>query len=391
MIEIIDKKQCCGCSACMSICPKKCITMIEDNEGFLYPVIDKEQCINCGLCQKVCPILKQKSKQQEAIEVYACVNKDEKILKKSSSGGVFTSLAKVVIEQGGIVFGAMFDSDLNVIHGFVKDINDIKKLQGSKYVQSDMRNCFEEVKHFLKEGKTVLFSGTPCQVSGLKQFLQNDYENLITCDFICTGVPSPKIYRAFRDYYQEKYKLKLQNVQFRHKKNGWINFGMLYEFKKKKKYMCRYNSSYINAFYSHLTLRPACYDCKFKELKSNSDIKLGDHWLIKQVHPEFYNFNGVSFVLIETEKGSKLFNEVRSQFKVQLSSYQEVLDTNKAITNVSKQPIYREKLFSIIEDADAKKIVRIINQTTKKGLKERLHNLIFVVGSNVKSKIKRTK
>jgi coenzyme F420-reducing hydrogenase beta subunit len=389
MIKIEDKKLCCGCTACVNICPQKCIPMVEDDEGFAYPVVDVKRCIGCGLCNKVCPIENNSTEDEKPKAVYGCINKNEKILKSSSSGGVFASLASAVIDQGGVVFGALLDQNMNVVHGYTKNEKDIIKLQGSKYVQSDMKDNFQQVKQFLKEGKTVLFSGTPCQVSGLKHFLQKDYKNLITCDFICTGVPSPKIYRAICKYYENKYHSKLINIQFRNKKNGWNNFGLVLEFaNNQKKYISRYDCSYFTAHFSHFTLRLSCYDCKFKELNSGSDIKLGDFWNIKSLYPDFYNFNGVSIVIIGSEKGQRLFNSVKNRFKLQVTNYQEVIKVNRAIVEVSKEPSIRKTFFDAVKVSDEITIVKLLNKFMKKPLKVRIREHIFVIASNIKNKFK---
>lgn len=386
MIKIDNKENCNGCSACMNVCPVNCIEMIEDSEGFSYPYVHEEKCIKCNLCNKTCPVLNYNLKPVTSKKVVACFNKNEKILKNSSSGGVFYEIAKNIIEKDGFVFGAMYDSNLNVVHGFVNKIEDIKKLQGSKYVQSDINDSLKQVKKFLNENKLVLFSGTPCQIAGLKQFLGKEYKKLITCDFICTGVPSPKIYRAYRDYFQLKYKMKIQNIEFRNKKNGWKNFGKLYKFgnKNKKKYINRYNDPYINAHFSHLILRPGCYNCNFKELNSTCDIKLGDFWLIKQTHPEFYNYNGVSIFMINSEKGMEIYNDIKDKFVIKNSNYDEILKTNKALNTISTRTEKRDNFFLEIEKLSDKDIIEKLKKYTKKSIKLNIHDNLFVVFSNIK-------
>ncbi|MDD2490456.1 MAG: Coenzyme F420 hydrogenase/dehydrogenase, beta subunit C-terminal domain [Bacilli bacterium] len=384
MIEINNKKECCGCAACMNICPYGCITMVEDEEGFLYPNVDKGKCINCGLCNMVCPMMNNKVKNKKAKEVYACINKDKKVLLNSSSGGVFAALALSIIKENGIVYGALYNDSMEVVHKSIDCQELIIKLQGSKYVESKIDNCFKEIKKYLNNNKKILFSGTPCQVAGLKTYLKKDYDNLFTCDFICTGVPSRKIFKAYRDYYQAKYKSKLTNIEFRHKKNGWLNFGVLFSFNKKKKYQLRYENAYINALYNQLIIRPSCYACQFKDIKSGSDIKLGDYWFIKNKHPEFYNYNGVSSVIICSKKGQKLFNKVRDQFYIQSSSYKALLDTNKALNTVSKEPKNRKEFFVKIKDASDEEIIKYLNMLMKKNLKERLYYFLFVLVCRIK-------
>ena len=200
MINIKDKSKCCGCSGCMNICPKNAIIMKEDKNGFKYPIVDKEKCINCGLCEKVCPILNNKKEQQKEIKAYACYNKNIEERLKSSSGGIFILLAKEILKRNGIVFGAAFDENFNVKHISIDNEKDIEKLMGSKYVQSNMGKVYKEVKEFLENGKYILFSGTPCQIEGLKKFLKKDYDKLYTQDIICHGVPSPKIWQMYLEY-----------------------------------------------------------------------------------------------------------------------------------------------------------------------------------------------
>ena len=200
MIKILDKKDCCGCNACVQKCPKHCITMKEDKEGFLYPNVDENVCIDCHICEKVCPVLNQ-NMERMPLNVYVGKNPNEEIRIKSSSGGLFTMLAEQVIDDIGVVFGATFNEKWTVVHDYVETKEGLAKFRGSKYVQSNIGNSFKKAMDFLNEGRKVLFSGTPCQIAGLKNYLRKDYDNLITVDFICHGVPSPGV---FRTYLQEE-------------------------------------------------------------------------------------------------------------------------------------------------------------------------------------------
>ena len=198
MISIKEKKDCCGCSACVQKCPKHCITLTEDEEGFLYPKVDTLVCINCGLCEKVCPWLNQPEKIQPQ-EVLAVKNRNEEERMASSSGGVFIALAKKILEKGGVVFGAVFDENWEVKHTYAETLDGVRLMMGSKYVQSRIGNSYNEAEHFLKEGREVFFTGTPCQVTGLHKFLRKDYPNLLSVDFLCHGVPSPGVWRRYLD------------------------------------------------------------------------------------------------------------------------------------------------------------------------------------------------
>lgn len=207
MINITEKHNCCGCTACVQRCPKQCISMIEDEEGFLYPHINKDICIDCGICERVCPIINQK-KEKHPIKVFACKNKDEKVRMNSSSGGLFTAIAEEIIKKGGVVFGAKFDSKWNIRIAYTETLDGLKEFQGSKYTQAFVDNSYKDAETFLKKGRLVLFSGTSCQIAGLHNYLHCNYDNLLTIDFICHGVPSQKLFRIFLN--EELSKLNLE-------------------------------------------------------------------------------------------------------------------------------------------------------------------------------------
>lgn len=349
--------------------------MVQDDEGFLYPKVDVKECIQCGVCKKICPIKEKKveDKSLDDVEVFACVSKNKDILMESSSGGVFTHLANVTIDNGGIVFGAAYDDKFNVYHTYAENKEELNKFRGSKYVQSDLKNTFKEVREFLLKDKYVLFSGAPCQVAGLKKYLKKDYPNLITCDFICTGVPNPKVYRAYVDYYKEKFKLEVKNIEFRNKTYGWDNFSLLIDFKNKKYLSNRYFDAYIQAQYSHISLRPACYKCQFKKCNSESDIKLADYWYVKELHPEIYNYNGVSLVINQSEKGKKLFSRIACIINSVPSTIENVIKTNASFTRSANESRSRESFLEVIENTeDYRKIVKCIQDLTKVPLKRKV-------------------
>ena len=228
MIKIQNKKKCCGCSACASVCPKSCIAMVCDDEGFLYPSVDESVCINCHLCEKVCPLLKP-ARFNNINKVYAAVSADSEVRKKSSSGGVFTELAKYVISQGGCVFGAAFADDWSVEHRMVEDVENLSKLRKSKYVQSRIGNTYRKAKSKLLQGQIVLFAGTSCQIAGLKHFLQKDYDNLIAVEILCHGVPSSKVWRMYlKEYLHGKgYDIKdVCELSFRNKVKGMTEYKL---------------------------------------------------------------------------------------------------------------------------------------------------------------------
>lgn len=259
MINIKDKSNCCGCNACVQKCPKQCISMREDDEGFLYPYVDKTLCIECGLCEKTCPIINSKE-ERKPLNVFAAKNQNDEVRMQSSSGGIFTLLAENVIDEGGVVFGAGFNERWEVVHSFAENKKDLAKFRGSKYVQSKVGNSYKLAEAFLKQGRKVLYSGTPCQIAGLKQYLRKDYVNLLAVDFICHGVPSPGVFRTYlrdeinictarkgggkntvllpciplvseRDELDMK-GMKIQSISFRDKRNGWKKYGFALVFSK---------------------------------------------------------------------------------------------------------------------------------------------------------------
>ena len=236
MIHITEKFYCCGCMACVSVCPKQCIKMIEDEEGFLYPEIDASRCIDCKLCEKVCPELCQKE-ERSPLSVYAAKNKNEQIRLASSSGGIFTLLAEKVIDEDGVVFGARFNEKWDIVHDYKETKEGLVAFRGSKYVQSYMGDCYQKVKSFLQQGREVMFTGTPCQIAGLKNYLRKDYDNLLTVDVVCHGVPSPKVWRIYLDEIARKGgkntvlshpicgKAEIKSIDFRSKSTGWKKFS----------------------------------------------------------------------------------------------------------------------------------------------------------------------
>lgn len=308
MIRILEKNKCCGCGACMQICPIKCIQFIHDNEGFFYPKVIQEKCINCGLCEKVCPYTSI-SDANKPLAIYAVKHIQEHIRLSSSSGGAFTALAEFVISLGGYVFGARFDSAWNVVHWGTNQIDGLDLLRRSKYVQSNTLNTYQEVKFLLNKGIWVLYCGTPCQILGLKKFLLKEYEHLILVDFVCHGVPSTKTWHLFLS---NQTKEKIENINFRDKKKGWRNYTLKIESDNQEyNYSIEDNvSSYMKGFLKELYLRPSCHNCPAKSFRSGSDITLADYWWIQEVRPEFNDNIGCSLVYVNSPKGEKLLEKI---------------------------------------------------------------------------------
>ena len=329
MIEIKDKKNCCGCNACVSICAHRAITMLADTEGFLYPVVDKDVCIDCGLCEQVCPVINHSSPTLP-LKVYAARCYDEDLRFRSSSGGIFTLLAEAVIREGGVVFGAKFDEEWNVVHSWTETLDGLAAFRGSKYVQSTIGSSYTEAKNFLKEGRKVLFSGTPCQIAGLKRFLRKDYDNLLTMDVICHGVPSPLVWRKYLD--EMCAEEKITDISFRDKTYGWEKYGFRLRSSAIKANCLLQPSSenvFMSSFLSRLSLRPSCHSCPNKSGRSGSDISIADFWGIEKYNSKFADNKGTSAVLVYTNKGKGLFGKTDvlkeehplGQFKREVTTY----------------------------------------------------------------------
>ena len=312
---LVEKKEsCCGCSACYAICPMRAITMVEDEKGFLYPNIDSKKCIACGSCIKVCPIRNEDRKIENfhEPEVFAVKHKSVKVRMNSSSGGMFTAISDHIIDMNGVIYGAAFDKDFRVCHMGEITKTGRDKFQGSKYVQSDMENCFQEIKKSLLDGKSILFSGTPCQVAGLNNCLSGvDISKLITVDNICHGTPSPKILRLYLENMKSRFNSNIKSLNFRYKPSGWRTQAIKISLENGQEYIePGLEDPYYRLFLHNIILRDACYQCVFSNLHRTSDITLGDFWGIEKSLPEYEDEIGVSIVLVNTDKGRKIFNSI---------------------------------------------------------------------------------
>ncbi len=357
MIEIKEKKDCCGCNACYNICPKNAIEMKEDEKGFRYPVIDKQKCIQCDLCSKVCPISINKKIENNPI-AYACYCKDEKIRINSSSGGMFTLIASQIISECGLVYGASFDEKFNIKHIKVDKIDDLQKLRGSKYVQSDIGNTFKEVKKYLDENRKVLFTGTPCQIEGLKCFLQKDYENLYLQDIICHGVPSPKVWNKYKEYRKNKDKEEPKKINFRNKKDGWSRYCLLFDYKSREYKNTPSKDLYLQMFLQDLSLRDSCYDCKFKKFNRLSDITLADFWGIDNILPEMNDNKGTSLLIINSTKGQKLFDKIKEETIFKEVNLKEAIKYNPSMIHSVKYNAKRDSFFEELDNTSFDKIAK---------------------------------
>ena len=331
MLKLISKQNCCGCTACASICPKGCITMAADAEGFCYPQIDETKCINCGLCEKVCPLL-HKPEQHEVLNVYGAKYNDEAVRQESSSGGMFTLFARHILAGGGTVFGAELDENLQVHHTAIENTGALPKLRGSKYVQSNMTGVFKQVRTLLNFGKPVLFSGTPCQIAGLKGFLMKDYANLFTVDVVCHGVPSAKVYNKHLQEISAAAGEAVQQVKFRDKANGWKQGETLFSTEHQRFGAPKRQETYMRLFLNNVSIRPSCADCAFNNKRSLADITIADYWGVDKQFPEFDDDKGVTLVLINTAKGQQLFDDVKSAASLISTDFAKGAEYNVAVS-----------------------------------------------------------
>lgn len=362
MIEITKKEECHGCHGCFSICPKNCISMEIDNEGFWYPKVNKSMCINCNMCEKVCPIINIPKNYDNDLTAYACKNKKESIRLSSSSGGVFTLLCENVIKNNGIVFGAAFDENFDVYHSYSETIEGCAKFRGAKYVQSIIGNSYKQVKEFLEEGRIVLFSGTPCQVSGLDKYLMKKYKNLIMIDVVCHGVPSPIVYKKYLNNIKKVNKGSIKNIQFREKSNGWKDYNFKVTFTNGEFVQKRIYNSYMKGFLEDLYLRPSCYECKFKKPITSADITLGDYWGVQNIHKEFDDDKGISLILVHTEKGNRIIKDISYGMDIINTDYEYSIKCNPSIVSHANHNKKRQEFFNNIEKRN---IVKNIERYTR--------------------------
>lgn len=362
MIHINDKHDCCGCAACVQICPKSCIRFDEDEQGFRYPLIDKSICVDCGLCEKVCPVLNQFESKQP-LKVFAAKNPDDQVRLKSSSGGIFTMLAEYIINHGGVVFGARFDEQWEVEHAYTETIEGLEQFRGSKYVQSRVGITYKQAKDFLNAGRKVLYTGTPCQIAGLKKFLIKEYDNLLTLEIVCHGVPSPLVWRDYLDYKRTAYMestpsflnkpLIITDISFRDKTHGWKQYGFKICYtahsvnentisELDNKVNCEISAFtediFMKGFLKNLYLRPSCHYCPANKGKSGADISLADYWGIQLIHPGLDDNKGVGLVLINTLKGVEYYNSISAEIISIASSYDFAITHNPCIVESVREP-----------------------------------------------------
>ncbi len=315
MEQFIEKRDCCGCSACANICPHGAIEMVENSEGFLYPKIDQSKCVNCGLCKKTCPILNKINDNFKTPDCYAAMANDE-IRKVSSSGGVFSIIAEYILNKNGYICGCTFDLDeLKAKHIIINSKEELYKLRGSKYLQSDIGNIYQEVKKILDNDNYLLFSGTPCQVAGLKSFLRKNYKKLLTVDILCHGVPSPKVYNKYLKELLKTKEEKILNINFRDKKEGWSTSLTTTTTTTTTTYSNKqFKDNYMQLFLSNISLRQNCTDCKYCTTQREGDFTIADFWGIDNYDKNLNDGKGTSLVLVNNKKAQSVYSEIQNKF-----------------------------------------------------------------------------
>lgn len=347
-MQVENKTNCTGCGACYNACPVDAITMQGDKYGFYKPVIDKAKCINCGLCEKTCPLDNYKSKNKEP-KTFALINKDEVTRLKCASGGAFSAFAKYILEQNGIVYGVIWNNDIVAIHSRAENIEQLEKMYSSKYVQANTLDTFKQAKKDLEAEKLVLYSGTPCQIAGLKSYLKKDYENLITVDLICHGVPSPLILEKYKqEFLRNKPNEQLININFRSKLIGWNSSHTITDIYTNIKLYSLKKINYMKAFLYNAAINTSCLDCQFNKIPRIADITIGDFWGVDEFDKSLNDKKGTSIILINNEKGQNLLNKIKTNCKLQEVPLNVVTKRNPNIYSSSKAHKNREKFLEYV-------------------------------------------
>lgn len=374
MKEITKQDNCTGCTACINICSQNCLSMKSDSQGFLYPMLQyPEKCIECNLCAKVCPLNKKQTHNlsEELTEAYAAYSLDDSLRKESSSGGIFSEIAQMVIQTGGVVYGAAYSKDFRVTHICVENCVDLEKLRGAKYAQSDLESAFTEIEKRLEEGQQVLFSGTPCQIEGLKSFLRKDYDNLLTIDIVCHGVPSPAAWEQYVLYRANKDcdgKLP-RKINLRSKVTGWsrYRYSNVYDYPGGKQYVQWGGEDlYMKLFVRDYINRKSCEMCHFKGFQRVSDITLGDFWGIWDQMPEMDDDKGTSLVLLHSQKGKLYFHALDKKISYKKVTLEQAVAQNPSILQSSPAKPEREAVLASILVGDFDTAVKPLLTSSKK-------------------------
>lgn len=386
MIHISDRSKCCGCTACVNVCPTQCIVMRRDREeGFDYPVANPDRCIGCGKCDTVCPM---QNSLQAHVPAAAYAARCDEYAGGSSSGGVFPALAKSVIDEGGVVFGAVMESDLVVGHAEAETMAEVERMRGSKYVQSDPYSSFWDTKEYLKAGRKVLFTGTPCQVAGLRSFLGGDHECLLTVDTACHGVPSPGLWEMYVNALKSRTQKNITSVDFRDKSRGWRHYGFTCNGTDQEPVYAvkAADDPYVALFMQDMTLRPSCYGCKFRCGGSGSDLTLADLWSVAGVAPSLNDDKGVSGVLVNTEKGREALSSIKAETMLEIS-VGAVKAENGGFASVVAIPEKRQEFFEGLGVAKVDVYAHMKKYVVRKPLSTRIYRALRSNLSKLKKKV----
>lgn len=380
--QIVERVRCSGCHSCYSACPKGCIEMKPDEEGFLYPVFDVVKCVQCGRCEAVCPVRNGVQKGKKPL-AFACVSQDGALREKSSSGGLFSHLARHTLQQGGVVFGVALDENHMPGHRPAETEADAECFRGSKYVQSSVGESFKEVRSLLDGGRRVLFTGTPCQVAGLRTFLGKRYDGLICADIICHGVPSPKVWQCYVESLAKEKTIRA--IRFRDKSSGWRTQALRIQYADGTSTVRPSSGDpFLTGFLKDLYLRPSCHRCSFKSAERASDITMADLWGAEKIRPQMDDNRGVSLALIHTDAGFRLLESVRGLMNVEPVSLGDALAYNSsAILPASEHPRrsgffhefrkgecdFHELVFRCCRENLMQKVLRKVRQRIKYTLK----------------------
>lgn len=350
------KDKCVGCSACFHNCPIQCISFNKNEEGFYYPIVDNIKCINCENCLESCPVITERTESPN--NYIAARAKDNVLVSSSTSGAIFPLLASFILNNEGLVFGAAYSDDLLVEHIGITTYSQIKQLQNSKYIQSNLKHIYNEIKEKLSQGKMVLFSGTPCQVQGLYTYLQDKPDRLFTIDIVCHGVPSEFAYKEYLTWLEEKYNSQVISINFRSKCSGWRNYSIVVTFANGYQYRSyHWDDPYIRAFIKGLDLRESCYSCSFRGKFYSADLTLGDLWGADTICPEWNDDRGISLIITHSEKGNKLLNNIQNKIDSKDILYNDVILKNSAVEKPCERPCGRDHFFYEIQHSDFKKVV----------------------------------
>ncbi len=350
-VSSINAHQCTGCGLCVVQCPRKCIEMSPDKEGFLFPVVDENQCVNCGFCLKECPAISSSDffAYQGPRTYYSAIIKDKDLLLKSSSGGVFGALANRVIAEGGYVCGCVYDEEMNAVHTVTNDWNCVMRMFGSKYVQSSAYNCYGKIEKLLLDGQKVLFSGTACQIAALRKFLNIGYSNLICVEILCHGVPSPGLFKKYVKHLEKKLSGQVLDVQFRNKeKHGWGSEHrtcVVYKKQGKVKKFRPLLPAYFSAFFYGLNLRESCYQCKYAKIERIADLTIGDFWGAFAKYGKIFN-EGISVISVNSPLGYDIIKEIQNQFDfLEVLPEAQAIRSNDNFLHPVKRPREREYFY----------------------------------------------